>query len=255
MKSGSYGAVRGWLTLSTVWMSCCSLHPERLSWKRWIQFMTKALGYLMLSCTTRPMVVDGIIPIQVLAVGYPVRILATQSPAQLACGTGGGSYSVRQGKVVIDCCQLKIMIMLGQEPRQTTPTLQKPSIQADSWTQSSILLHCHWSQEPSWKSRCSWICTSATDPDRKLQKFQDHQSRIEQVVDKMLKLTKDYNNRTGSTRGKRLWADLSMIDPKVIWKMRSWDLMRCQHYSVSSEPCFDTVVFRLCLSYSTVTVL
>jgi hypothetical protein len=40
-------------------------------------FQTKMLD--MLKQTGRPMVVDGIIPIQALVVGYPVRILTRQS--------------------------------------------------------------------------------------------------------------------------------------------------------------------------------
>jgi hypothetical protein len=49
-------------------------------------FQTKMLDMLK---TGRPMVVDGIIPIQALAVGYPVRILTLSRRLKRSTACGG----------------------------------------------------------------------------------------------------------------------------------------------------------------------
>merc|ERR1719394_1703391 len=105
-----------------------------------------------------------------------------------------------KGKVVIDCFRLinPQLMMLGQEPRQTTSNvghLNKPSIQAlihglnrhyysividyrKNELEEKMLMNLH---KRNWTSGLS------------LEKFEDHQLSNEDVVERMLKLTTDYN--------------------------------------------------------------
>lgn len=130
-----------------------------------------------------------------------------------------------KGKVVIDCFRLinPQLMMLGQEPRQTTSNighLQKPSIQAlihglnrhyysividyrKNELEEQMLMNLH---KRNWTSGLT------------LEKFEDHQKSNEAYVDKMLKLTKAYNERVQQEEGKTteqiLVDNVGKIDPK-----------------------------------------
>jgi len=102
-----------------------------------------------------------------------------------------------KGKVVIDCFRLinPQLMMLGQEPRQTTSNighLQKPSIQAlihglnrhyysividyrKNELEEQMLMNLH---KRNWTSGLS------------VKKFEDHQKSTEEIVDRMLKVSR-----------------------------------------------------------------
>eukprot|EP00532_Pseudo-nitzschia_australis_P002627 CAMPEP_0168200230 /NCGR_PEP_ID=MMETSP0139_2-20121125/22920_1 /TAXON_ID=44445 /ORGANISM="Pseudo-nitzschia australis, Strain 10249 10 AB" /LENGTH=314 /DNA_ID=CAMNT_0008125421 /DNA_START=93 /DNA_END=1036 /DNA_ORIENTATION=+ len=130
-----------------------------------------------------------------------------------------------KGKVVIDCFRLinPQLMMLGQEPRQSTSNighLQKPSIQAlihglnrhyysividyrKNELEEQMLMNLH---KRNWTSGLS------------LEKFEDHQQSNQDVVEKMLKLTTDYNERVKQEEGKTseqiLVDNVGKIDPE-----------------------------------------
>jgi len=158
-----------------------------------------------------------------------------------------------KGKVVIDCFRLinPQLMMLGQEPRQTTSNighLQKPSIQAlihglnrhyysividyrKNELEEQMLMNLH---KRNWTAGLS------------LEKFQDHQESNEKYVDKMLKLTKDYNERVQQEEGKTmeeiLVDNVGKIDPKRhletnVSELMSSNIIQCLGTML------DTVVF------------
>mmetsp|Transcript_24750 Transcript_24750/g.57689 ORF Transcript_24750/g.57689 Transcript_24750/m.57689 type:complete len:312 (+) Transcript_24750:99-1034(+) len=158
-----------------------------------------------------------------------------------------------KGKVVIDCFRLinPQLMMLGQEPRQTTSNighLQKPSIQAlihglnrhyysividyrKNELEEQMLMNLH---------KRNW--TSGLTVDR----FEAHQKSTEELVEKMLKLTKDYNERVQQEEGKTseeiLVENVGKVDPKRHLENSVSDLM-----STNIIQCLgtmlDTVVF------------
>jgi 26S proteasome regulatory subunit N11 len=158
-----------------------------------------------------------------------------------------------KGKVVIDCFRLinPQLMMLGQEPRQTTSNighLQKPSIQAlihglnrhyysividyrKNELEEQMLMNLH---KRNWTSGLS------------LEKFEDHQLSNENVVEKMLKLTTDYNERIKQEEGKTseqiLVDNVGKIDPKrhlesSVTGLMSSNIIQCL------GTILDTVVF------------
>lgn len=158
-----------------------------------------------------------------------------------------------KGKVVIDCFRLinPQLMMLGQEPRQTTSNighLQKPSIQAlihglnrhyysividyrKNELEEQMLMNLH---------KRNW--TSGLTVDR----FEDHQKSTEDVVDKMLKLTKDYNERVQQEEGKTVEQveveNVGKIDPKRHLEASVSDLMSSNIIQCLGTM-LDTVVF------------
>lgn len=158
-----------------------------------------------------------------------------------------------KGKVVIDCFRLinPQLMMLGQEPRQTTSNighLQKPSIQAlihglnrhyysividyrKNELEEQMLMNLH---------KRNW--TSGLTVDR----FEDHQKSTEDVVDKMLKLTKDYNERVQQEEGKTMEEieveNVGKIDPKKHLEASVSDLMSSNIIQCLGTM-LDTVVF------------
>jgi 26S proteasome regulatory subunit N11 len=158
-----------------------------------------------------------------------------------------------KGKVVIDCFRLinPQLMMLGQEPRQTTSNighLQKPSIQAlihglnrhyysividyrKNELEEQMLMNLH---KRSWTDGLS------------LERFEDHQLSNEQVVEKMLKLTKDYNDRVKQEEGKTseqiLVDNVGKIDPKRHLEASVSDLMSSNIIQCLGTM-LDTVVF------------
>jgi len=114
-----------------------------------------------------------------------------------------------KGKVVIDCFRLinPQMIMLGQEPRQTTSVighLQKPSIQAlihglnrhyysividyrKNQLEEQMLMNLN---KKNWTNGLL------------VESFEEQKKSNEEILDKMLKLTKEYNERVVMEEGK-----------------------------------------------------
>ena len=158
-----------------------------------------------------------------------------------------------KGKVVIDCFRLinPQLMMLGQEPRQTTSNighLQKPSIQAlihglnrhyysividyrKNELEEQMLMNLH---KRNWTNGLS------------LERFEDHQTSNEEFVSKMLKLTKDYNERVQQEEGKTteqiLVDNVGKIDPKRhleanVSELMSSNIIQCLGTML------DTVVF------------
>ena len=158
-----------------------------------------------------------------------------------------------KGKVVIDCFRLinPQMMMLGQEPRQTTSNighLNKPSIQAlihglnrhyysividyrKNELEEQMLMNL---RERNW--------TSGLTVDR----FESHHMMNEDVVERMLKLSEDYNDRIvqeeGKTADEILVENVGKVDPKKHLEMCVSDLM-----SANIVQCLgtmlDTVIF------------
>ena len=158
-----------------------------------------------------------------------------------------------KGKVVIDCFRLinPQLMMLGQEPRQTTSTighLNKPSIQAlihglnrhyysividyrKNELEEQMLMNLH---KKNWTNGLT------------LQPYEHHQKHNEDLVEKMLKLTSDYNDRVVEEEGKsaeEIVVELTgKIDPKKHLEQGVNDLM-----STNIIQCLgtmlDTVVF------------
>merc|ERR1712125_48461 len=113
-----------------------------------------------------------------------------------------------KGKVVIDAFRLinPQLVMMGQEPRQTTSNighLNKPSIQAlihglnrhyysividyrKNELEEQMLMNLH---------KRNWTCGLTVD------RFEDHQVKNEETVEKMLKLAGEYNDRIQEEEG------------------------------------------------------
>lgn len=158
-----------------------------------------------------------------------------------------------KGKVVIDCFRLinPQLMMLGQEPRQTTSNighLNKPSIQAlihglnrhyysividyrKNELEEQMLMNLH---------KRNW--TSGLTVDR----FEDHQKKNEDTVDRMLKLTVEYNERVQEEEGKTaeqiLVDNVGKIDPKRHLESNVADLMSSNIIQCLGTM-LDTVVF------------
>ena len=158
-----------------------------------------------------------------------------------------------KGKVVIDCFRLinPQLMMLGQEPRQTTSNighLQKPSIQAlihglnrhyysividyrKNELEEQMLMNLH---KRNWTAGLS------------VQKYEDHQKGTQDVVEKMLKYTADYNERVQEEEGKTveqiLVDNVGKIDPKRHLETSVADLMSSNIIQVL-QTMLDTVVF------------
>uniref|UniRef100_A0A7S2A0L3 MPN domain-containing protein n=1 Tax=Trieres chinensis TaxID=1514140 RepID=A0A7S2A0L3_TRICV len=158
-----------------------------------------------------------------------------------------------KGKVVIDCFRLinPQLMMLGQEPRQTTSNvghLNKPSIQAlihglnrhyysividyrKNELEEQMLMNLH---------KRNW--TSGLTVDR----FEDHRKKNEDVVERMLRLTEEYNERVQAEEGKTaeelLVENVGKIDPKRHLEQGVSDLMSSNIIQCLGTM-LDTVVF------------
>lgn len=158
-----------------------------------------------------------------------------------------------KGKVVIDCFRLinAQLMMLGQEPRQTTSHighLNKPSIQAlihglnrhyysividyrKNELEEQMLMNLH---------KRNW--TNGLTVDR----FEDHQQKNEDIVDRMLNLTNEYNERVKQEEGKTseeiLVENVGKIDPKKHLEASVADLMSSNIIQCLGTM-LDTVVF------------
>mmetsp|Transcript_28206 Transcript_28206/g.40401 ORF Transcript_28206/g.40401 Transcript_28206/m.40401 type:complete len:311 (+) Transcript_28206:98-1030(+) len=158
-----------------------------------------------------------------------------------------------KGKVVIDCFRLinPQLMMLGQEPRQTTSTighLNKPSIQAlihglnrhyysividyrKNELEEQMLMNLH---------KRNWTNGLSVDD------FAQQTSKNEDVITRMLKLTADYNERVQQEEGKTpeqiLVENVGKIDPKrhlenCVQDLMSSNIIQCLGTML------DTVVF------------
>jgi 26S proteasome regulatory subunit N11 len=158
-----------------------------------------------------------------------------------------------KGKVVIDCFRLinPQLMMLGQEPRQTTSNvghLNKPSIQAlihglnrhyysividyrKNELEEQMLMNLH---------KRNWTAGLTVD------RFETHQENNEKVVDRMLKLTEDYNDRIAQEEGKTaeeiLVENVGKVDPKKHLEMCVADLMSANIIQCLGTM-LDTVIF------------
>jgi 26S proteasome regulatory subunit N11 len=158
-----------------------------------------------------------------------------------------------KGKVVIDCFRLinPQMMMLGQEPRQTTSNvghLHKPSIQAlihglnrhyysividyrKNELEEQMLMNLH---KKNWTDGLT------------LQPYEDHQKQNELLVQKMLQLTSDYNERVVQEEGKtaeEIVVELTgKVDPKKHLEQGVSDLMS-NNIIQCLGTMLDTVVF------------
>lgn len=158
-----------------------------------------------------------------------------------------------KGKVVIDCFRLinAQLMMLGQEPRQTTSNighLNKPSIHAlihglnrhyysividyrKNELEEQMLMNLH---------KRNWT-TGLT-----VERFEDHQKMNEDTVEKMLKLTVEYNERVQEEEGKTpeqiVVDNVGKIDPKKHLESNVADLMSSNIIQCLGTM-LDTVVF------------
>jgi len=158
-----------------------------------------------------------------------------------------------KGKVVIDCFRLinPQLVMLGQEPRQSTSNighLNKPSIQAlihglnrhyysividyrKNELEEQMLMNLH---------KRNWTCGLTVD------RFEDHQVKNEETVEKMLKLASEYNDRIHEEEGKTaeeiLVENVGKIDPKKHLENNVVDLMSSNIVQCLGTM-LDTVVF------------
>jgi len=158
-----------------------------------------------------------------------------------------------KGKVVIDCFRLinPQLMMMGVEPRQTTSNiglLNKPSIQAlihglnrhyysividyrKNELEEQMLMNLH---KTKWTSGLT------------LKKFEDVQDENEKTVAKMLKLSKDYNERViaeeGKTQEELIVESAGKVDPKKhlgekVEELMSGNILQCLGTML------DTIVF------------
>jgi len=158
-----------------------------------------------------------------------------------------------KGKVVIDCFRLinPQLMYLGQEPRQTTSSighLNKPSIQAlihglnrhyysividyrKNELEEQMLMNLN---KRNWTSGLL------------VEKYESHQKTNEEMVEKMLKLSKQYNERVIADEGKTaeeiLVENVGKIDPKKhlesgVNELMSSNIIQCLGTML------DTVVF------------
>lgn len=158
-----------------------------------------------------------------------------------------------KGKVVIDCFRLinPQLMMLGQEPRQTTSNighLQKPSIQAlihglnrhyysividyrKNELEEQMLMNLH---KRNWTAGLQ------------VQKYEEHQKSTVEIVEKMVKLTRDYNERVQQEEGKTVEQitvdNVGKIDPKRHLETSVVDLMSSNIIQCLGTM-LDTVVF------------
>lgn len=158
-----------------------------------------------------------------------------------------------KGKVVIDCFRLinPQLMMLGQEPRQTTSNighLQKPSIQAlihglnrhyysividyrKNELEEQMLMNLH---KRNWTQHL------------RLQPFEDLAAGSRQIMDRMVRLSRDYNERVTQEEGKSLEEvavlNVGKVDPKRHLEALVGDLMSANIIQCLGTM-LDTVVF------------
>jgi len=158
-----------------------------------------------------------------------------------------------KGKVVIDCFRLinPQMIMLGQEPRQTTSVighLQKPSIQAlihglnrhyysividyrKNQLEEQMLMNLN---KKNWTNGLL------------VESFEEQKKSNEEILDKMLKLTKEYNERVVMEEGKSaeevMVENVGKVDVKRHLEQDVNDLMSSNIIQCLGTM-LDTVVF------------
>ena len=158
-----------------------------------------------------------------------------------------------KGKVVIDCFRLinPQLIMLGHEPRQTTSHighLQKPSIQAliHGLNRHYYSIVIDYRKNELEEQMLQNLGKRQWTTSLGLQQFEQHQESTETVVQKMLKLTKEYNERVQQEEGKSteemIVEGVGKIDPKKHLETAVSDLMSSNIVQCLGTM-LDTVVF------------
>ena len=158
-----------------------------------------------------------------------------------------------KGKVVIDCFRLinPQLLMLGQEPRQTTSTighLNKPSIQAliHGLNRHYYSIVIDYRKNELEEQMLMNLNKNNWTDGLTVNKFEDHQADNEQIVEKMLKLTKEYNERIIAEEGKtaeEIVVELTgKVDPKKHLEAGVNDLMSSNIIQCLGAM-LDTVVF------------
>merc|ERR1712007_309447 len=114
-----------------------------------------------------------------------------------------------KGKVVIDAFRLinANMMVLGHEPRQTTSTighLNKPSIQAliHGLNRHYYSIVIDYRKNELEEQMLMNLNKNNWTDGLTVNKFEDHQADNEQIVENMLKLTEEYNERIIAEEGK-----------------------------------------------------
>lgn len=158
-----------------------------------------------------------------------------------------------KGKVVIDCFRLinPQLMMLGHEARQTTSNighLHKPSIQAlihglNRHYYSIVIDYRKNELEEQMLmnlGKRNWVSSLSVTP------FQDHAKTTEKTVDRMLKLTVNYQERIQQEAGKTvdqiLVESVGKLDPKRHLEAAVTDLMGSNIIQCLGTM-LDTVVF------------
>jgi 26S proteasome regulatory subunit N11 len=158
-----------------------------------------------------------------------------------------------KGKVVIDCFRLinPQLMMLGHEPRQSTSILghlNKPSIQAliHGLNRHYYSLVIDYRKNELEEQMLMNLNKRNWTTGLLLNKFEDHQTSNEVVVDQMLKLTKEYNDRVVAEEGKTaeqvMVENVGKIDPKKHLEAALNDLMTSNIIQCLGTM-LDTVVF------------
>ena len=158
-----------------------------------------------------------------------------------------------KGKVVIDCFRLinPQLMMLGQEPRQTTSNighLQKPSIQAliHGLNRHYYSIVIDYRKNELEEQMLQNLHKRNWTAGLKVEAYEKHGENNEKIIDKMLKLTKNYNERVQSEEGKTteqvLVDNVGKIDPKRHLESEVADLMSANIIQCLGTM-LDTVVF------------
>jgi 26S proteasome regulatory subunit N11 len=142
-------------------------------------------------------------------------------------------------------------MMLGQEPRQTTSNighLQKPSIQAliHGLNRHYYSIVIDYRKNELEEQMLQNLHKRNWTAGLKVEAYEKHGENNEQIIDKMLKLTKNYNERVQSEEGKTteqiLVDNVGKIDPKRHLESEVADLMSANIIQCLGTM-LDTVIF------------
>ncbi|OQR81687.1 26S proteasome non-ATPase regulatory subunit 14 [Thraustotheca clavata] len=158
-----------------------------------------------------------------------------------------------KGKVVIDAFRLinPQLMMLGQEPRQTTSNighLNKPSIQAliHGLNRHYYSIAIDYRKNELEEQMLMNLHKNTWSDGLVLMPFEDHSAKNQEMVERMLKLTKQYNERVQEeeekTADELIVLNVGKVDPKKHLESDIYDLM-----ALNTVQCLgamlDTIVF------------
>ncbi|CAK4082458.1 unnamed protein product [Aphanomyces euteiches] len=158
-----------------------------------------------------------------------------------------------KGKVVIDAFRLinPQLMMLGQEPRQTTSNighLNKPSIQAliHGLNRHYYSIAIDYRKNELEEQMLMNLHKNTWSDGLVLTEFEAHSAKNEEIVESMLKLTKQYNERVQEeeekTADELIVSNVGKVDPKKHLESDVYDLM-----ALNTVQCLgamlDTIVF------------